>query len=304
MHALRRYWWLVAIGVVVAVLAAVESVDSVGLGVPPKLKPRTKPSYTATAQFLVGDPTEYLRTLDTITTPQPKRVQLVHEHLSNGATKTISKLVPVSPIVSVRPPDFKTLATVANTYPQIVEGTAVALRRTALLRAHGIDHPVNGKVSAKTVGSQQSANKFRASPLPIVEIDATANKAKTAMLLANTTFQAFQQWLTTTQQNATPPVPKSQRIEISSLQSADKAVSSSSGSKSLGIVVFAVVLAAFVVLAILLDRLRRTPEEPQRPLADDDWTTAADEELLQRERARRYARSGSPAATPHDPTLD
>jgi len=68
-RALLRFWWLPVLGIAVATVAAISVVNRISPSVPPKMTPRSTPTYTASTQALVTNPDkDYFRTSRTETT--------------------------------------------------------------------------------------------------------------------------------------------------------------------------------------------------------------------------------------------
>lgn len=259
-RAVRRYWWLVAAGAVAAVAVSALLVDSVSPGIPPKLKARHRPTYTASALVLVNSGVSpYLRTdVTNVVTRAPKTratrstpATTTSGSRRRGGAKIVAprvtrlQQVPQAPTVSLRAPETHTLVQAANLFPLLISSDQVASVRNSMFG------PMKGTVTAKALYSFVTPSRFKQSAFPIIQISGTAKRAEAARRLAQDTTLAFRHWLAASQ-NASR-IPNSQRILVQEIQS-PKDVSVSGGTKiSLPLALGLAVLAAFVALALLLD---------------------------------------------------
>ena len=110
-RSLLRFWWVIVIGLAVAVAAGILAVYNVDFSSsPPSLTERTKPSYSAQGRLLVTDSTEpHLRI--SITTLQAVAAD------ADGTPRLL-------PVTSA--PDTATLVQAANLYPSYIESDQVA----------------------------------------------------------------------------------------------------------------------------------------------------------------------------------
>jgi hypothetical protein len=131
-------------------------------------------------------------------------------------------------------------------FPLFIESDAVAAIRTRLIGN------VRGSVIAKALFSLENPNKFRPSPLPVMQIVATAPRPKAAVLLTTGTARAFNIWLTRRQQRA--HIPADQRIVVRVLNVPTSAIQTGGPSRGLPLIAALAVLAAFVGIAIVADR--------------------------------------------------
>ncbi len=152
--ALRRFWWVLAIGAVVAAGIAFLMVYTVDGGKPQ----REQPVYTAVARlFVTSGEAPYLRT----TVPRYTDVPI-----GTAGSQTTSR-----PLTQVHDaPDTRTLVAATNVYPLLIESDDVARLRTEL---YG-DLP--GEVKAQAIFSGATATRYQASEIPVIELFATADK--------------------------------------------------------------------------------------------------------------------------------
>jgi hypothetical protein len=243
-RALARFWWLLAIGLSVAMIVAVEMVAKVSVSLPPKVTYRSQPTYSARQLELVTNLNNpYLRTQETTVVPRPPRTQTVE---TRGRPATV-QTVPQAPTVEVQAPDVNVLVRAANYYPYLIQSDPVVVIRN---RRFG---PLPGEVTARALNSFQTPSRFRESIFPIVEVIGTARGPRQAVQLTRATVIAFREWLTKSQNQAR--VPKKERVLIQDLQRADEAVASGGPKHGLDILVGVVVFAAFAVLALVLDKV-------------------------------------------------
>jgi capsular polysaccharide biosynthesis protein len=224
-RALARFWWLVLAGIIVggAVAVAVYKLEA-------------KPRYTATTSLFVNSPNApYLRTQQTPATT---------------AAGTSSKQSQASAKSSAgqSSPDTATLVNAANTYPLLIESDQVARVREA---HYGT---LRGTVTANALNATtNNYGVFRPSPLPVIQVKATAKDPNTAEQLADATVGAFQLWLRS--QQTKHGIPASERISVQQLS--NPAVATTGGrSKGLPLFLGIIVVLAFCGLAIVLDQQR------------------------------------------------
>lgn len=232
MRALRRYWWLLLVGVGVATIAAIAAVYRVDFGsVPPTLEKRAQVTYTASARLLVTSAeAPYFRTTVPRTTEGPE----------SEAGET-----PATTFRSA--PDLGTLISTANLYPVLIESDEVQRIRQEMA---GL---LPGSVTARAIYAVSSANRFELSQVPVVEIYASAGTYSGAVDLAQATVEAFKTYIDRNQDAAS--LEGDERILLQDLQRAEDAIATGGSSLSLPLMLFVVVSAAFAALAIVLDRL-------------------------------------------------
>lgn len=220
--ALLRYWWVAAIGLVVAIGAGLVAVSA----------DREPYQYTATAKiFLTSSEGPYYRTA--VTSEQLRE-------LPNGDNQRV---------VDTNPPDTDTLVQAANLYPLLIESDAVATEREQQLGR------VPGTVEARAIFSVETASRYRETTVPVIEVTGTSGSGENAVKLANDTVAAFGAWITAQQVDA--GVRESQRILIQPLASARVTATSGGPSYAIPILLAAAVFLAFCGLAVMLDSLAR-----------------------------------------------
>lgn len=236
-RALTRFWWLVLAGVILGAAVAVIV-----------YKLEAKPKYTATTRVFVNSPNApYLRTQQTPTAT------------SSGQSSKRSQAVTKSSVAQATP-DTETLVNAANTYPLLIESDQITRVRQAHYGA------LEGTVTANALNATTNTyGVFRAGPLPVIQVIATASHPSTAEQLADATVGAFQLWLRG--QQVEHGIPPSERISVTQLES--PTVETTGGrSKGLPLFLGVIVFLALCGLAIMLDH--------QRPAAEES-TTRADE---------------------------
>ena len=233
-HALRRFWWVLVIGAVVALLAGLSARFSISL-FPPGLEEKDEISYTAESRLLITSADNpHFRAKET---PPPE------EETTDEGTG----FVPGSGVQPSSAPDLNTIVRNANTYPYVIESDQVANYRE---QEFG-DLP--GTVQALGVTSVVTGNRIELSEIPIIRLIATADTPQQAVGLADKTGKAFIGWLRTFQDDH--GIAESDRIVVQQLNVPKDAAASEGPSTALPVLVFIVVFAASCVLAVLLDRL-------------------------------------------------
>jgi hypothetical protein len=258
-QALRRFWWVLVIGLVVALLAALSARFSISL-FPPGLEEKEEVTYTSTARLLVSSAeTPYFRSQKTTFVEQPNRGgedatgatgDETQEPSADGAS--------AGTVPFVTAPDLNTLARVANLYPLMIESDQVANYRQEKFGN------LPGSVSASGIYSVATANRVELSEIPVIQLVAVAGTPQDAVALADKTAKSFIGWMEQ-EQKAAEILPED-RIVVQQMNVPRGAVASAGPSTTLPVLVFIVVFAAFCVLAILLDRL--IPSRPRPASAD------------------------------------
>jgi capsular polysaccharide biosynthesis protein len=224
-RALARFWWLVLAGIILggAVAVAVYKLEA-------------KPRYTATTSLFVNSPNApYLRTQQTPTT-------------TSTGTSSKQSQAPTRSSAAQSSPDTATLVNAANTYPLLIESDQIARVREA---HYGT---LRGTVTANALdATTNSYGVFRPSPLPVIQVKATADDPNTAERLADATVGAFQLWMRG--QQTKHGIPPSDRISVEQLSTPTVATT---GGRSKGLPLFLgiIVVLALCGLAILLDQQR------------------------------------------------
>ncbi|HEY7693160.1 MAG TPA: hypothetical protein VH816_12540 [Gaiellaceae bacterium] len=268
-RALARFWWLLAIGLGIALIAAVEMMATISVGLPPKVRYRSHATFTATQQELVTTlDNPYLRTQERTVVPRPPKTQAVR---GAGASSSTVQTVPQAPSVQVGAPNVSVLVRAANYYPYLIQSDPVIAIRDKMFG------PLQGEVTAQALNSFQTATRYRPSTFPIIKVSGSARSPRLAVGLTKATVVAFRQWLTTSQARA--QVPERERVLLQDLKLPDGAVASGGPNRGLGFLVAFAVLAAFGGLALILDNLfpsgRRgaavaVPHDSIAAVADDD----------------------------------
>ena len=245
MGALKRFWWVLVIGLLFAMFAALSARFTVGF-LPPSLEEKESISYTAEARLLVNSASNpHYRAQ--VTTDVPRETGGGDEGEGSEEPETV-------PFVSS--PDLATIIRNANTYPFIIESDRVADYR----RAEFGELP--GAVSAQGATSVVTANRVELSEIPVIRLVAVADSPEDAIALADKTGKAFIGWLR--QEQIDDKIRPEDRMVIEQLTTPQGVAASAGPSTTLPILVFVVVFAAFCVLAILLDRLVPARPEPAR----------------------------------------
>ena len=259
-RALRRFWWVLVLGAVLALLAALSARFTISF-FPPGLEEKEKVSWTAESRLLITSADNpHFRSKETILVPRgpgggtgTSADEGTAPESGDPATAA-DDLVPFS-----SPPDLNTIVRNANTYPYVIESDEVANYRR---REFG---ELPGSVTALGVTSVVTANRIELSEIPIIRLIAVADTPGDAVGLADKTGKAFIGWLGKFQDES--DIPPEDRIVVEQLNTPRGAVASAGPSTTLPVAVFLAVFAAFCVLAVLLDRL--VPPRQPRPAQSD-----------------------------------
>jgi ribosomal protein L32 len=249
--ALKRFWWVLVIGLLFAMFAALSARFTVSF-FPPGLAEKEEVSYTAEARLLVNSADNpHFRSGVTTFQPLPSEADSEDTDPTGEEGDNEPTLVPFT-----QPPDLNTIIRNANTYPFLIESDGVAdFRRQRF-------GELPGAVSAIGATSVVTANRVELSEIPVIRLVATAGSPEDAIGLADKTGKAFIGWLQ--QEQIDDKIRKEDRMVVEQLTIPKGAVASAGPSATLPILVFVVVFAAFCVLAILLDRLVPSRPRPQR----------------------------------------
>jgi hypothetical protein len=249
--ALKRFWWVLVIGLLFAMFAALSARFTVSF-FPPGLAEKEEVSYTSEARLLVNS-ADNPHFRSGVTTFSPAPVDQDSEDTDPTAEEGESEptLVPFT-----QPPDLNTIIRNANTYPFLIESDDVAdFRRQRF-------GELPGSVSAIGATSVVTANRVELSEIPVIRLVAVAESPEDAIGLADKTGKAFIGWLKQRQER--DRIRAEDRMVVEQLSTPKGAVASAGPSTTLPVLVFVVIFAAFCVLAILLDRLVPTRPSPQR----------------------------------------
>jgi hypothetical protein len=249
--ALKRFWWVLVIGLLFALFAGLSARFSVSF-FPPSLEEKEEISYTAEARLLVSSASNpHVRSAETTFVPQGPVDEDTGDADAGTEGESEQTLVPFS-----SPPDLNTIIRNANTYPFLIESDGVADFR----RERFGDLP--GSVSAIGATSVVTANRVELSEIPVIRLVAVSGSPEDSIALADKTGKAFIGWLK--QEQVDDKIRPEDRMVIEQLTIPKGAVASAGPSTTLPILVFVVVFAAFCVLAILLDRLVPIRPRPAR----------------------------------------
>jgi hypothetical protein len=240
--ALLRFWWVVGLGVVVAVVAAASMAYNI-----PELTPRESVDYTAKAQLLVTSlEGSYVRLSVPRVVETPSSTEGSDSARGNSAGQGESGQQG-GPLVVRDAPDVKPLLAAANLYPILIESDQVRKLREKMFG------PMSGTVQASALAAVSTPTRFEPSELPVIEIFATSGSEGRAIALANATSKAFKQWIKKQQdsRNLSP----AERVIIQELVVPRRALASGGPSFGIPVLVALAVLAAFGILALLLDRI-------------------------------------------------
>ncbi|MGH3037182.1 MAG: zinc ribbon domain-containing protein [Gaiellaceae bacterium] len=232
-RAVKRYWWVLVLGVGVALVAAIAAVYRIDLAsVPPTLEKREQITYTSSARLLVTSAeAPYFRT----TVPRVSESPATGEGQEPSSTTFLTA------------PDLGTLISTANLYPILVESDEVAQIRQEMAG------PLPGTVTSRAIYEVNSPSRFELSQVPVLEIYGSSDTYGGAVKLTEATVSAFLAYMDDTQDEAS--LDRDERILLQQIQRPAGAVASGGASLSLPLMLFVVISAAFVGLAILLDRL-------------------------------------------------
>ena len=249
--ALRRFWWIIALGGCVGVLVTLLMVYSVELSVPPKFKEREKPVYTAEARlFVTSGEAPYLRT----SVPRFREVPI-----GSGESATFTQVSD--------PPDVSTLVEAANLYPLLIESDEVSR-----LRSEQQSGDIPGEVTAKAIFATATANRYQPSGIPVIELFATAGSPDDAKNLAAATSRAFRTWIVREQNRA--GIEPEERILIQELEAPTGAIATGGTEIGLPVLALLAILTAFGAGAIMLDRTFPRPDEPEEDTTASDMAAA------------------------------
>ena len=233
-RVLRRRWYVVVAGVLLAVALATMSYYSVDLnGGSPTLTPRKAELWQSEADLFLtesGFPAGR------------RRLPLVVKEVG-GQTVT--------------QPEFNspgTFAGLASLYARLAEGDAV---RARIISEGG---PINGRYDV-TAGSVTISG--RSDILPIVSFFGKAPTAELARENAGRALRAFVGFIQAQQKSA--GIPKDNRVVLQVLNEPQAPILIEPRKRTLPIAVFLAVLFAAVALAFVLENVRTEPAKAERP---------------------------------------
>jgi hypothetical protein len=223
MRVLRRYWWLLLIGVVIGEIVAV-------VGARAKSVPA---SWTAESTVLVtSSSATYYRTDPQIEVPGGAGV---NTDSTNAA-----------------------LVQAANLYPLLIQSD-----RIVTLREEMFGHTA-GQIQARAIFAAETSVGFRASSIPVIQIDAASPSKAAALRLSDQTVAAFQRYIEG-QQTAAKVAPR-ERVRVQKLTAAQVIDTNGGTSYGLAGLLGLAIVIAFGGLAFMLDaaavRARGTVSDP------------------------------------------
>jgi hypothetical protein len=239
LRALRRFWWLLIVGVGIAGIAAILAVYRVDLS-SMGLEKKAQLTYTASSRLLItSDEQPYFRThvTEEVTTP-------------DGTVQEYSSA-----------PDIGTLISAANLYPILISSDEVQELRDEMAG------PLPGSVTTRAIYEVNSPSRFELSQVPVIEVFGHAGTSADAVAVTQATVDAFQAYVDRAQDASR--LSRQERVFVQEIQQPDGAVATGGTSASLPLMLFVVIAAAFFALVILLDRL--FPAGIRLPLP---WRTA------------------------------
>jgi hypothetical protein len=223
-RALTRFWWVVVLGICLAVLGMLFVYRS------------AQTSYVAVARLLVtSQAAPYLAT----------NVEDITEVA--GTTRRNSDIERTAvPLVTRSAPDVNTLVRAANMYPFLIESDLVQSHRNKMFG------PLPGEVSARALYAILTPVRFDPSEIPIIEIAGEAGRSAQAVRVTQATSDAFINWMQVEQRKA--GIRFKDRVVVQVIKRPVEAVPLGGAAMSLLVFIGAAVLVAFVALAIVLDR--------------------------------------------------
>jgi hypothetical protein len=236
---------LVALGAVVALIAALLSVYSVGL-FPPSMTSRTNVFATASTQLLVDAPDSAFADLENDLTPLETRASVFARFLASPvALQLIAKeaKVPLSSIEAEGPYDIN--LPVIQQEPTAGQRSSQIIGEGALYRLRFENNPV----------------------LPVVSVFAQAPTESEAIDLANAAPRALRTYINEIQQQQ--DTPESRRVVIRKLGNATGGVVNAGANVQIALLVFIVVFGAWCMLLIPAQTLARGWREAN-PYGDAD----------------------------------
>jgi hypothetical protein len=286
----RRFWYLLAAGTLIGIVAAISVVDKVKPGVPPKLHPRTKASYTAQALALVDTKKSLFFVMQKqIVQPGGYHWEKYETTDRQGNTKVRFLKVPDGVTIKITPPNHAQATFYANLYPSLINSPDVVRLRQQLY-----PHLPKGTVSSFAVGSTTAASgRLRTARLPIIAITGTAHTKRHAIELAQNSMLAFQRYIAKrgdTSVKAGSGLSDPMLLRILSLPTTARSTKSSQ--TALAVAVGFLVLGGFVLLTMILERLfprRERGAEADRAREPDGGDPLLEAELQRLRRAQPRA---------------
>lgn len=231
---LKRFWPVLALGVVLGAVLALLSAYEIGLGLPPELTAREQPTFTAGTQLEVSSPVEpYYRSAVDVPVVAPAARDEDEEAPANLSEQA--------------EPSVATLVAAANYYPYVIEGDQVKALRE---RLYG---EVPGTVTASAIGATSTPNRMEPGRLPFIQVVASSDSPANARRLAQSSADAFIRYVQIQQQRS--GIRPAQRLVVKQLRKPERTFQIGGTSPNLPILVFVALVGVAVGLVFLLDRL-------------------------------------------------
>lgn len=249
--ALLRFWWVVLAGVIVGLLLALWMVYEL-----PGFTARDQPVYTAASRISVtSSQGQYIR----ISVPRLVETggSAGESRGGGGGNGGTGGTGGGGPIVVNEPPDVQPLLNAANYYPNVIESDQVAALREKMFG------PLEGTVQANAYSAVSTPQRYVPAQIPVIDIFATAGTPDQAVTLADSTTAAFTRFIKI-QQNRAGIAPE-ERILFEELQQPRTAFATGGPSYGIPILVALAVMAAFGLLAVVLDQLFPLPVRVPQP---------------------------------------
>lgn len=234
--AVLRFWWVVAIGAVVGIGLALSMVYQL-----PSFTPRDQPVYTSAARlFVTSSQGQYIR----LSVPRAIETGASDDGpASSGRADSAGS----GPAVIQESPNVQPLLAAANLYPLLIESDQVAQQREKMFG------PLSGTVQANAVTAVSTPSRYAAAQLPVIDVLASAGSERDAVTLAEATATAFDRYIRLEQNRA--GISQEERILIQVLQAPSGAFATGGASYGIPVLVTLAVMAAFGLLAVVLDQL-------------------------------------------------
>ena len=234
--ALVRFWWVVALGALVGIGLALSMVYHL-----PSFTPRDQPVYTSAARlFVTSSQGQYIR----LSVPRA-----IDTGASDAGPTSSGRVDSAGggPAVIQESPNVQPLLAAANLYPLLIESDQVAQQRERMFGE------LPGTVQANAVTAVSTPSRYSAAQLPVIDILASAGSERNAVTLAKATATAFDRYIRLEQNRA--GISQEERILIQVLQAPSGAFATGGASYGIPVLVTLAVMAAFGLLAVVLDQL-------------------------------------------------
>lgn len=254
--ALQRFWWVAALGGVVGIALAIWMVYEI-----PGFKPREQPVYNAAARlFVTSAEGQYIR----LSVPRTAESAGASGATGSGGAGEAGG----GALVFDQPPNVQPLLAAANLYPLLVESDDVARLRSKMFGQ------IPGTVTANAYSAVSTPSRYSPAQIPVIDIFAESGSKQQAIALADATVKAFKVWIKKEQSRA--KLTPEERILIQELRAPRQAYVSGGPSYGIPILVALAVIAAFGMLAVLLDQLiPRAAQAPQLQPVEEAPTSSS-----------------------------